>query len=149
MLQIHLENLCIKIMQELRSFSTLSSCILLLCLLPSCFAKEEFLSINTSSHNLLTQYHLFLIVRYPCECLYLHILQFLSITSLLYKEYVYLNVSRSTLLNKFLGKSKINNVDNMCIFASSHKKIIRFNISMKYMFLMQHFDSINQLITYL
>lgn len=52
-----------------------------------------------------------------------------------------------TILNEPFGESKIDYIDKMWVFASSHEKIIRFDISMEYIFLMQKLNSIDYLLT--
>lgn len=63
--------------------------------------------------------------------------------------YAYLFYGMYTILNEFFRKPEIYNVDNVCIFASSHQEIIGFDISMQNIFFVQKLNSIQHLLAYL
>jgi len=68
--------------------------------------------------------------------------------SLLVRNMFVYNIEGCTVLNVFFGESKINNVDEVCAFAYTHQKIIRFYIAMEYVLLMQKLNSLHHLFAY-
>ena len=125
--------------------SPLSACIFVWLWIPSCFAMGEFLSKSTSKHSQLIPHRHGEIVRYPCELKSKHSGLSRSVIFRLCRECVCLSKNETTVLHVPFGEAHVHNEHDVLLVVSSHKQVVRFDVSVEKVPCMKVSNSFEQL----